>query len=318
MFIFTETQRSVQSTKKTEPFITDPNETDTSSDESENEDDGMGDNHQLLKVLQNRELTDDRRPTLPIVRKTSSASSSSSRQKIRSPKQRIEIPVTKKDDEIEDGSYTDDEEESELKNLHSNSSQDEAESVHNYKQSGEDEPVVANSYVQELRMGKYAPGTQFRVIHNLNGVHIDDLTIHKDEILILIEQRSDDWWLFKNSHTQQQGMVPINHIQLQSKIYEARHRIKPVTSASTLVNAFKTNNYIPTGFIASDLGPLTQLNKYKLYHTLIPKMTESNFAFADLHWRYDTDQIYAQQVYHQKILSIKKCLKIPKVKGDQV
>ncbi|CAF4563647.1 unnamed protein product, partial [Rotaria magnacalcarata] len=46
-------------------------------------------------------------------------------------------------------------------------------------------------------------------------------------------------------------------------------------------------------------------------------MTESNLAFTDLYWRADTDKLYAQEVIHQKILTLKECVKIPRIKGDE-
>lgn len=214
------------------------------------------------------------------------------------------IPSRKQDDQSEE----DDDGDSELKRLDEINEHEEHNST------------TVNANVQELRMGTYLPGTPFRVLHNFDALQSDDLIIRKDEILILIEQRPDDWWLFKNPQTQQQGMVPINHIQLQSKPsgHRSHPRMNPVTSASTLVDAFKTNNYIPSGFIASELAPLTEENQYRLSSTLIPRMTESNLTFSDLYWRYDTDQIRTQQVEYQKILTIKKCVKIPKVNHQQV
>jgi hypothetical protein len=311
--------------------------TETSSDESEDseeeEDDKKG-NHQLLNAVQSRQLVDDhltdsnnsdsqsQTSTPPRINKNSSgiqvhstpltspsSSNRFSRNKTPGSQQPTTIPIEKSSDESEDNSYSEKEEDNddELEKLADSSEQEEVESVHNYDQTEEDE--------QEFEMRTYLPGTQFRVTHNLKGLQPGDLTVHKGEILLLVEQIPDNWWLFKNPQTQEQGMVPINHIQLQSK---TRPRIKPVTSASTLVDVFKRNNYIPSGFIASDLAPLAQQNQYKLSHTLIPKRTESNLAFTDLHWRYDTDQIYIQQVKYQKILTIKKCLKIPKIKGRQV
>jgi hypothetical protein len=308
----------------------------------------MNDNRQLLHQLQNHKSINDHsndshnsdhrfrsstplrmneKPSTvkvdstssPISRKTSVSSTSTSRKKTSSPPHRTVIPRTENDDDSDDDTTfeDDDDSEDELKKLHDSTEQ---ESTRSSDQTIEDEPNIVNAHVQELRMGKYPPGTQFRVTNNLAGLQTGDLTIHKDEILILIEQQPDDWWLFENPQTEQQGLVPINHIQLQSKTSDHgfRHRVKATTSASTLVDVFKTNNFIPSGFIPSELAPLTEHNQYKLSYTLIPKMTESNFAFNDLHWRYDTDQIYTQQVKYQKILTIKKCLKIPRIKSAQV
>jgi hypothetical protein len=305
--IFAESQNSSRLTKNTE----------ISSDESEDED-HMNDNYQLLNEFQNKNLLDNhltdsnnsdcqfytpshinknlltfkihstslssisRKPTII------STSTPLSHKKTFSPQQPLVSPITKEHD-----SYF--EEDDELKRLRDSSEQEEVEET------------LIDAYVQKLRTEKYVPGTQFRVIHNFKGLQLGDLRIHKDEILTLIEQKSDDWWLFKNSQTQQQGLVPINHIQLQSQTADS------TSSLLTFVNVFKTNNYIP-----SDLAPLTEDNRYKLFRTLIPKMSESNFVFNDLHCRYDKDQIYLQQVKYQKILTIKKCSKIPKIKDEQV
>lgn len=305
----------------------------------------MNDHRQLLNELQNTKLINDHhtndsrhrdhqtltttpprintKPSTPIPRKTtnSSSSTSSDSKRIPNPQQRTVISTAKNDEDSDDDSSSEDdsdEKDDELRRLDYNT--EEEESIHNSEQTAEEEPTVVTEHVRELRNGKYPRGTKFRVLYNLKGLESNDLTIQKDEILILIEQQPDDWWLFKNPQTQQEGMVPINHIELQSETYSQRlrHRVNPTTSASTLVDAFKANNYIPSGFIPSNLAPLTQQNKYKLSHTLIPKMTESNFTFTDLHWRYDTEQICIQQVKYQKILTIKKCLKIPRIKGEQV
>ncbi|CAF4378924.1 unnamed protein product, partial [Adineta steineri] len=186
-------------------------------------------------------------------------------------------PLRKSANTSESDSYSEEDSDQDNNGEYSRSSDDSEEE----EEEEEDEHTIINANIQELRVRKYLPGTQFRVLYNFNAIETSDLTLHKDEILILVKQEDDDWWLFKNLQTQQEGMVPINHIQLQSKIYKqsSRSRIQPVTSASILVDAFKTNNYIPSGFIPSDLAPLTQQNQYKLSFMLIPQMTESNFAF---------------------------------------
>jgi hypothetical protein len=249
-----------------------------------------------------------------------------SRKKTPSPKRRTHVPPPKeKEEESEEDSYfeeeeeeeEEDEEEEELQRLGDTGDREEVESDHEYVEGEEEEPAVANAHAQQLRTNKYPPGAQFVVTHDLTGVQTGDLTIHKGETLTLVEQRPDDWWLFKNNQTQQQGVVPINHIQLLSG-QQPRRRAKPSTSATTLVDAFKTNNNIPEGFIPSDLAPLTELEEYKLSRALVPRMTDSNLAFADLHWRVDNDQLHVHDVTYQKILTIKECVKIPRARGEQV
>ncbi|CAF4972989.1 unnamed protein product [Rotaria sp. Silwood1] len=247
--------------------------------------------------------------------------------KIQSPKGRTEIPIVKKkrddesEEEEEEDSYFEEEDEEELRHLREPDDHEEYVSDHDYDEQKEEEeeeqPTLVNAYVQELRTNKYLPGTQFIVIQDSIGEQTGDLTIHKNDILTLVEQRSDDWWLFKNIETQQQGLVPINLIHLLSK-QQIRRRIKPTTSAITLVNAFKDKNNIPTGFVPSDLAELSQIEQYQLWQNLIPKMTESNLAFTDLHWRADTDKLQVHDVIHQKILILKECVKIPRVKGEQI
>ncbi|CAF3385263.1 unnamed protein product [Rotaria sp. Silwood1] len=328
--------------------------TEYSSDENE---DDVNENRQISNEIQSKKLQDDTskhrdtnesssqtssssssthkqlpitkvpstRSSLPIVRKTTiaSTSTSSSHDKASSPQeQRI-----KNDDANQDGSYETEEEEEDddddddndkLKRLQKSSKEEKSPS--DDEQTEDDKSTTVNAHLQELRMGTYSPGTQFRVLHDLEALQTGDLTIHKGEILILVQQNPDDWWLFKNPQTQEQGTVPINHIQLQfgTSDKKLRHRIKQITSPSTFVDALKTKNYIPSGFIVSDLASLTQHNQYKLSHTLIPKMSESNFTFTDLNWRHDTDQIYLEEVKYQKILRIQKCSKIPRIKGQQV
>ncbi len=327
-------------------------------EEEEDDDDGADDNRQLLDELQKKTLTDEspkgppsdgrrsRTPTTPRSTKhvpptktdaigTSSPKSkkttilASTRKKTPSPKPRTHVPPPKaKEEESEDDSYfeegeegeeEDDEEEEELRRLGGTGErEEEAESDHDYVEGEEEEEsAVVNAHAQQLRTNKYSPGTQFIVTHDLTGVQTGDLTIHKGETLTLVEQRPDDWWLFKHNQTQQQGVVPINHIQLLSG-QQPRRRAKPSTSATTLVDAFKTNNNIPAGFIPSDLAPLTELEEYKLSRALVPKMTDSNLAFADLHWRVDNDQLHVHDVTYQKILTLKECVRIPRARGEQV
>jgi len=227
----------------------------------------------------------------------------------------------KKDEESEEDSYfeEDEDDEDELQGLRETGDREEAESDHDYDEQEEEEgePTVVNARMQELRTNKYPPGTQFVVTHDLTSVQTGDLTIHRGDILDLVEQRPDDWWLLKNTQTQQQGVVPINHIQLLSG-KQPRRRAKPNTSVTTLVAAFKANNNIPDGFIPSDLAPLTELEEYQLWRALVPKMADSNLAFADIYWRADIDKIRVYDVTYQKILAIKGCYKIPKIKGEQV
>jgi hypothetical protein len=355
-FLFIEPEKSPRFTRKTEPLVTDrkktavtdvaSDETDESDEDDEDDaDDGADEHLQLLGALHSTTLSEEpskdphsdsrrpRTPATPVIRKkapaikTDSTLSSSPRHKKTttitppSPKQRTKIPITKEKDEESEDSYFDEEEEEEeeLRGLGHTGDREEAESDHDYDQAGEEEeePTVVNAHVQELRTNQYSPGTEFIVTHDLNGVQTGDLTVHKGEILTLVEQRPDDWWLFKNAQTQQQGVVPINHIRILSE-RRPRRRVKPSTSATTLVAAFKANTNIPEGFTSSDLAPLTQLEEYQLWRALVPKMTESNLAFTDLHWRADTDQLHVQDVTYQKILTIKECVKIPRATGEQV
>ncbi|UJR09957.1 hypothetical protein I4U23_014181 [Adineta vaga] len=275
----------------------------------------------------------DSAPTTPSVKSKKSTAvarsplpPSSVRKKTPSPRRRSAAPATRKrvEESEEEDSYFEEEEDEdeddddeELRRLHETGEHEEAESDHDYNDQEEDEPVAANTKVQELRTSKYAPGTQFIVTHDLTGVQTGDLTIHRGETLILVEQRPDDWWIFKNAQTQQQGVVPINHIQLLPG-HVVRRRAKPSTSATVLVDAFKAANNVPAGFIPSDLAPLTQLEEYQLWRALVPKMTESNLAFADLYWRPEVDKIHVHDVTYQKILTLKTCVKIPRIKGEQV
>ncbi|CAF0964114.1 unnamed protein product [Rotaria sordida] len=329
-------------------------ESDASDDE---DDDAANDDRRLLNELKSQTLTDehdkdlpshDRRSRSPATPrsskkipeiKTDLAPSSSpkikkttavippppppaSRRKTQSPKGRPEPSITKKkrDDESEEDeeedSYFEEEEEEELRHLREPDDREEEISDHDYDEQ-EEEPTVVNAYVQELRTNKYPPGTQFLVTQNFTGEQTGDLTVRKDDIVTLVEQRSDDWWLFKNIQTQKEGLVPINLIQLLSK-QQIRRRIKPSTSAITLVAAFKDKNNIPAGFISSDLAELSQIEEYQLWRSLVPKMTESNLAFVDLYWRTDRDRLQVQQVTHQKVLTLKECVKIPRAKGDQI
>ncbi|CAF3362720.1 unnamed protein product [Rotaria socialis] len=184
----------------------------------------------------------------------------------------------------------------------------------------DDDSDSADQHVQELREAKYLPGDQFRVLRNFESVYSDDLTINQGEILILIEQQTKNWWLFKNAETQQQGLVSVNHIEALSRAInkELRHRITSPVSPSTLVDIVQSKGYIPSGFIASDLAPLVDDEQYKLFYTLMPTMTDSNLALADITWDYDTDQIHTEKVKYQKILTLQKCSRIPKMKNDKI
>jgi len=228
----------------------------------------------------------------------------------------------KEESEEEDSYFEEDEEEEdndeELRHLHDSREHEEAESDHDYQEDENDAGAgVVNSQVQALRETKFTPGTLFTAIADLPGAQTGDLSVRTGDILTLVEQRPDDWWLFNNDATKAQGVVPINYIQHLTQ-QRLQRRIKPSTSASTLVDAFKTNSNIPLGFVPSDLAPLAELDEYKIYRTLIPKMTESNLAYADLNWNPTKDQIALHDVFCQKILTIKECLKIPRPKGEQV
>lgn len=252
-----------------------------------------------------------------------------SRKKMQSPKGRSEVPAARKkradESEEEQDSYFeeeeeqdyDDEDEEELRRFREPDEREEELSEHEYDDQ-EDEPGTVNAHVQELRTNKYSAGTQFLVTHDAAGEQTGDLTVHRGDILTLVEQRADDWWLFKNVAIQQEGIVPINVIQLYSKQQALRRRMKPNTSVDTLVDAFKAKHYIPDGFIASDLAPLAKAGEFQLWQTLIPKMTESNLSYADLHWHAATDKLHLQDVFHQKLLTLKECVKIPKITGEEV
>ena len=223
-----------------------------------------------------------------------------------------------REEESEDSYGDEDEEddEEELRRLGGTGEHEEAESDHDYGEEDEGESAAVNVRTQELRSNTHPPGTQFVVTQDFTGAQTGDLTIQRGETLTLIEQRPDDWWLLKSNQTQQQGVVPINHIHLLPRA--PRLRAKPSTSATNLVDAFKANSSIPIGFTASDLAPMTELEEYKVSRVLVPRMTDSNLAFADLHWRVNNDRLYVHDVTYQKILTIKECVKIPRAKGDQV
>ncbi|CAF4248460.1 unnamed protein product, partial [Adineta steineri] len=239
-----------------------------SSDEhvdTEDENDEINDKHQFVNELHNQQrIYENSQDSNEYNQSPQTSSSSSSSSTPRKPT----TPLRKSANTSESDSYSEEDSDQDNNGEYSRSSDDSEEE----EEEEEDEHTIINANIQELRVRKYLPGTQFRVLYNFNAIETSDLTLHKDEILILVKQEDDDWWLFKNLQTQQEGMVPINHIQLQSKIYKqsSRSRIQPVTSASILVDAFKTNNYIPSGFIPSDLAPLTQQNQYKLSFMLIP------------------------------------------------
>ena len=263
------------------------------------------------------------KPKKPIA--TSPLPPSSVRKKTPSPRRHSEraAPIKKAEEESDDDLYSEEGEEEddngdpERRNIRASGDQEEVESEYDDNDQEEEEPTAVNAQVQELRIGKYAPETQFRVTHDFAGVQTGDLNVRKGETLTLVEQHPDDWWLLKNSQTQQQGLVPINHIQLLSGRV-IRRRAKPNTSATVLVDAFKAANNMPAGFIPSDLAPLTQLEEYQLWRALVPQMTESNLAFTDLYWRPDVDKIHVNEVTWQKILTLKACVKVPRIKGEQV
>ncbi|CAF1418005.1 unnamed protein product [Adineta ricciae] len=248
---------------------------------------------------------------------------SSARKKTPSPRRRPEVAAAKKQDEDSgEDSYFEESDENddvdhELQGLRDTGDYDEPESDQEYDDGEEDGAAAVNTKVQQLRTSKYAPGSQFLVTHDIASKQTGDLTVHRGEILTLDEQRPDDWWLFKNAQNQQ-GAVPINAIQPLSTGQIARRRAKPNTSATVLVDAFKAANSMPAGYIASDLAPLADLEEYKLWRAIVPKMTESNLAFADLCWRPEVDKIHVHDTTFQKILTLKTCVKIPRIKGDQV
>jgi hypothetical protein len=326
------------------------------TDDSDEDDDGADDFRQLSKHLKNQTLPDEnvkdsistgrrsRSPTTPRsakkvpaikidpipsssprVRKpaTTSPPPPPLRKKTPSPRPRSKVPIAKhvQEESEEDSNFEEEddeyEDEDELRRLRDTGEHEEPYPDHDYEEPEEEEATTANTHVQELRTKKFSPGTQFLVTHDLKAVQTGDLAVHRGDQLTLTEQRPDDWWLFKHNQTQQQGVVPINHVRILSE-RQQRRRIKPSTSATTLVDVFKANNNIPGGFIPSDLAPLTKLEEYQLWRALVPKMTESNLGFADLHWRVDTDKLHIQEVTYQKILTIKECVKIPRIKGEQV
>lgn len=190
------------------------------------------------------------------------------------------------------------------------------------KRSGSDDdraqsPEAEESFdsAGELDKGVHTPGTRFRATHNFQAIQPNDLNFKVNDILILREQRPDRWWLFEHEQTGEQGSVPINHIKLH-RTAAASARLP--TPTSIIANAWRTTRSIPSGFVASELAPLSQLPEHQIYRTLIPQMSESNLAFADLHWRYETEDIRPVVAEHQIILTIKECVKIPRVDINQV
>ena len=329
---------------------------DDDSEESD-DDDEENDKRQMLNELQNTVSKDEdgkgpvesgrrsRTPTSPRSQKksldtklgpTPSASLRSrkttrdsppppaARKKPPSPQRLVAPAVKKRDDENSDDSYFEDEEDEyddyddeELPVPHDRSVHNDAEVDQDYDDPEEDEANIVNASVQALRTGRYAPGTQFRVIQDFNGTQTGDLNVRKGDALSLVEKHDDDWWLFERTADRQKGVVPINHVQFVPT-EQPRLRKKATTSANTLVDAFKANKNIPDGFIASDLAPLIELEEYQLWRTMVPAMSESNLAFADLHWRPDKDELRVQEVTYQKVLTLKQCVKVPRIKGEQV
>lgn len=249
--------------------------------------------------------------------------SPSMRQKGASPRRRPEPAPSRKraeeqdenEDDEEEDSYFEEEEDEELQRFRESGEPDAAEEMD--EDYDDENGHIVNSEVQALRAGRFPPGTKFKVVQDFTGTQTGDLSVRRGDILSLVQQEKDDWWLCQNVQTQEKGVVPINDIQLLST-QPTRRRAPPSTSATTLVDAFKANKNIPDGFILSDLAPLAHMNEYHVSQTLIPKMTESNLGFSDLFWRPTADELRAQETTYQKILTLSECVKIPRIKGDQV
>ena len=188
-------------------------------------------------------------------------------------------------------------------------------STHDYDRAPSPEVEESSDSAGELDKGVYTPGTRFRATHSFQATRPNDLNFKVNDILILREQRPNRWWLCEHEQTGEQGSVPINHITLHRTAAASSRLSAP---ASIIANAWRTTRSIPSGFFASELASLSQLPEHRVYRTLIPRMSESNLAFADLHWRYETEDIRPLVAEHQILLTIKECLKIPRVDINQV
>ena len=180
-----------------------------------------------------------------------------------------------------------------------------------------DRSASPENALEKLRRGKFTAGTNFRAKGNFQSQEDGDLTIRKDEILRFVQRNDDDWWLFENAQGER-GLVPINFIEPCAPVpLKLSPPARPAGSSLT-IEAWNRTGEIPSGFVASQLGPLSRSAKYKLFDKLRPLTGASNLFLTHLHWNYNDERIAGEPVDSQRFVYLQERLRIPRIKTDHI
>uniref|UniRef100_A0A673T7N7 Nephrocystin-1 n=1 Tax=Suricata suricatta TaxID=37032 RepID=A0A673T7N7_SURSU len=194
---------------------------------------------------------------------------------------------------------------------------------------------------QEHGSQQQATRKEYIAVGDFTAQEAGDLTFKKGEILLIIEEKPDGWWIAKNVKGNK-GLIPRTYVELYNKEEaqdsseeeseedvevgeqtaegaEVKQRtdspwsvIRKAISEVNSVDVLTTMGAIPAGFRSSTLFQLLEEgNQFQASYFLQPELTPSQLAFRDLMWDAKAGTIKSRPSRVSLILTLWSCKMIP-------
>ncbi|XP_042301666.1 nephrocystin-1 isoform X2 [Sceloporus undulatus] len=224
------------------------------------------------------------------------------------------------DDEEEDESTQDEEEDEEGENEEEDDDHDDSD----------EDKLGDDSAVHFITLGDFAAQQE------------GDLMFKKGEVLLILEKKSDGWWLGQNSKGER-GLVPKTYLMVsdkEGKIQEQNEEeteedievtdetaggatimkrtdshwsaVKKAITENNTLDALTTMGAVPAGFRPSTLAQLLEEGiHFRASYFLQPVLTSSNLSFRDLVWNPEKATIQSRPTRISLIVTLWNCKAIP-------
>ncbi|XP_058390562.1 nephrocystin-1 isoform X1 [Diceros bicornis minor] len=221
---------------------------------------------------------------------------------------------------------------------------DDDEESEESEESGEEEEETEEEEEEKQENESHGQATskEYIAIGDFTAQQVGDLTFKKGEILLIIEEKPDGWWIAKNAKGNT-GLIPRTYLELYNKEggqesseegseedvagedetaegAEVKQRSdshwsavqKAISEQISTVDVLTTMGAIPAGFRPSTLFQLLEEgNQFQASYFLQPELTPSQLAFRDLMWDAKMGTIRSRPSRVSLILTLWSCKMIP-------
>ncbi|KAF5926136.1 hypothetical protein HPG69_011262 [Diceros bicornis minor] len=220
---------------------------------------------------------------------------------------------------------------------------DDDEESEESEESGEEEEETEEEEEEKQENESHGQATskEYIAIGDFTAQQVGDLTFKKGEILLIIEEKPDGWWIAKNAKGNT-GLIPRTYLELYNKEggqesseegseedvagedetaegAEVKQRsdshwsaVQKAISEISTVDVLTTMGAIPAGFRPSTLFQLLEEgNQFQASYFLQPELTPSQLAFRDLMWDAKMGTIRSRPSRVSLILTLWSCKMIP-------